>query len=115
MPSGSVYETKAADFLKQKGYKVIQRNFRTGAGEIDIIAQDKDFVAFVEVKARHLDPMISGLEAVTFKKRARIKKAALAYTQTLPETNFRFDVLEVIYGKDWLEYNLIKDAFGMDD
>ena len=108
---GSFYEEKAGEFLKLQGYKLLQKNFRTRSGEIDIICRDKEFISFVEVKARNKNHMVSGLEAVTEAKQKRIKKAALFFVSKSADMPFRFDVVEIIQGNLWREYNLIKDAF----
>jgi putative endonuclease len=112
---GTFYEECAVTFLGLKGYKVLKRNFKCNFGEIDIIAQDKNAVVFVEVKARNHDYRVSGLEAVDRRKRQRIRKTALAYTSTNPDRFFRFDVLEIIQGVGFRQYNLIKAAFTMDE
>ena len=50
--NGDESEDKACHFLKQEGYRIVARNWRTQSGEVDIIARDKDVLVFVEVKAR---------------------------------------------------------------
>jgi len=109
------YEEKAVEFLKLKGYKILNRNFRTKFGEIDIIAKDKKYTVFVEVKGRSSNYKVSGLEAVDFYKKNKIKKASLFYSIKIPDGYFRFDVLEIIRYKDFYQYNLIKNAFTLDE
>jgi putative endonuclease len=84
---------------------------RSRFGEIDIIAQDKAFIVFVEVKARSKDYLVSGKEAMTKNKIEKIKKTALFYAGKNLERFYRFDVLEIIQGKFWRQYDLLKGAF----
>lgn len=74
--SGIKGEDLAVSFLLKKGYSIIERNFRSKMGEIDIIAKDKDVLAFVEVKARSTEEFGSPLEAITpFKMKSLIRTA----------------------------------------
>jgi len=80
----------------QKGYKILERNFRNRGGEIDIIAKDKDYFCFIEVKYRTTNEFGSPLEAVDFRKQNQIRKVALYYLMKnkLSEwTPCRFDVI----------------------
>lgn len=95
-------ENLACEFLKKKGYKIIERNFRfSRLAEIDIIAKDKDTLVFAEVKTRTNDNCGHPFEAVNYKKLEHIFKAGLAYMQTTPEEykKFRIDIISVL-GKD---------------
>lgn len=108
---GDFYEDRAVEYLELQHYTVIQRNFRVVQGEIDIIARDKKYCVFIEVKARKVNALVSGKEAITAWKKARITKAACVYAAKNDDQFYRFDVLEIIQGRMWREYNLIKDAF----
>ncbi|MDD5465713.1 MAG: YraN family protein [Candidatus Omnitrophica bacterium] len=110
---GKEAERAAADFLKAKGYKIRERNYRTKFGEIDIIAQDKDVICFVEVKARHSLNLGYPEEAVFTRKQRQISKAAIYYLKTnrLLEKPARFDVLALLYKDKRPQISLIKDAF----
>lgn len=106
-------EDKAVLFLRLKGYKIIARNFKPprgiGAGEIDIIAQKKDVIAFIEVKYRP-DPSTAA-EAVTPIVQSRRIKGAQYFLMTRPELNdkeIRFDVI-LISPKHFPEH--IQNAF----
>ncbi len=94
---GQAGEQLAADFLKQKGYSIIQRNFRCAAGEVDIIAKDKDYLVFVEVKTRRNHSYGSPLEAVDFRKQRQICRTALCYLQQHPaaDQDIRFDIIAI--------------------
>ena len=61
---GRLGEESVCTYLENLGYKIIVRNYRIKGGEIDIIAQNDEYTAFVEVKARKPDSIVSGLEAV---------------------------------------------------
>lgn len=111
MENGSFYEKKATVFLVLNGYRILERNFRSRFGEIDIIARDGKYISFIEVKARNKSYLVSGKESVDKKKMEKIKKTALFYASKKTNSFFRFDVLEIIQGNLWRQYNLIKGAF----
>lgn len=110
---GKEAEKTAADFLKARGYKILERNYRTKFGEIDIIALDKDVFCFVEVKARHSLNLGTPTEAVFTRKQRQISKAAIYYLKInrLLEQPARFDVLTLLYKDNRPEISLIEDAF----
>jgi putative endonuclease len=106
-------EKAAVTFLKNKGYKIRECNYRTKFGEIDIIAQDKDVLVFIEVKARHSLDLGSPGEAVFIRKQRQISKVAINYLKInkLLESAARFDVVSLLYKDKVPEISLIKDAF----
>lgn len=110
---GKSGEEAAAGFLKEKGYKILKKNYKTKLGEIDIIALDKDTLCFVEVKTRNSLRFGAPKEAVSGFKQGRICKAALSYLKE--NNNFdkkaRFDVVSVTYFEDSPEFDLVQDAF----
>jgi len=110
---GKAAEKAAVDFLKVQGYKIRECNYRTKFGEIDIIAQDKDVICFVEVKARHSLDLGAPEEAVFPRKQKQISKAAIHYLKMnkLLEQAARFDVLALLYKDNRPEISLTKDAF----
>ncbi|MDO8489036.1 MAG: YraN family protein [Candidatus Omnitrophota bacterium] len=110
---GKQAEKTAAEFLKANGYKILQCNYRNKFGEIDIIAQDKATICFVEVKARHSVNLGIPEEAVFTRKQIRICKVAISYLKTnnLLERLSRFDVLTLLYTDNLPKISLIKDAF----
>ncbi len=93
---GETSETVAARHLRKNGYKIVKRNYRTKAGEIDIIAMDGDTIVFVEVKARRTSGY-NPKEAVTPNKQRRISIAALYYLKAnrLLNAKARFDVVAI--------------------
>ena len=90
-------ESRAADFLMKKGYKIIRRNYQIRGGEIDLIAKDGDWLVFIEVKMRSSDAFGTGAEAVTKKKQQAIVRTACRYIyeNNCAESPMRFDVLEL--------------------
>lgn len=93
---GEAYEKKAEHYLLQKGYKILEKNFRIRSGEIDIIAQDGIYLCFIEVKFRTSNSFGSPLEAVDWRKQNQIRKVASFYLMksNLSEwTPCRFDVI----------------------
>lgn len=112
---GAYGEDIAENYLQKLGYIVLDRNFRSKIGEIDLIGKDGDFICFIEVKTRFGTPYGNPCEAVTFTKRLKIYKTAQMYImkKRLAKFNFRFDVVEVILNpsNDTSSIKLIKDAF----
>ena len=94
---GAAGEVMAARYLRKKGYTLIAANYRTRFGEIDIIAADKKYIAFVEVKLRSGAAIYTPEEAVTPLKQQKIVKAAMQYLQLHPsDLQPRFDVLAIV-------------------
>ncbi len=90
-------ETLAADYLSQKGYAVIDRNVRTSYGEIDLVAQQRDALVFVEVKTRSSDAYGPPETSITARKREHLIASARAYVQQYPKPNieWRIDVIAI--------------------
>ncbi len=95
---GIAGEERAAQFLKSKGYRLLERNFSAPYGEIDIIAQDKKTLVFVEVKTRAYTAFGGPLMAVTPAKQRKIALTAQAYLKAkgLKFDSIRFDVVCVL-------------------
>ncbi|MBM4445744.1 MAG: YraN family protein [Chloroflexi bacterium] len=94
---GDTGEKLAKDFLKKKGYKIRETNFRCREGEIDIIAQKKGCLVFVEVRTKTSSGFGSPEESVTFAKKEKLIASALTYLnshQDLPES-WRIDFVAV--------------------
>lgn len=89
-------EKRVANYLRNNGYSVIKQNYSCKYGEIDIIAQNREYILFVEVKTRKQDSLVSGIQAVDAFKQNRILKTAQDFiTKTECELQPRFDVAEV--------------------
>ncbi len=99
---GNEAENLATSFLKQKGYKILARNFYIRGGEIDIIAQDHDELVFVEVKARYNHKFGLPIESITPWKLKALQKSALFYIQKINWGNnpYRFDLVSIDYSLD---------------
>ncbi len=95
---GAVGEVLAARYLRQKGYTILSANYRTRFGEIDIIAADKKYIAFVEVKQRGSAAIYTPKEAVTSEKQRKLRRTAMLYLQTHREIELqpRFDVISIV-------------------
>lgn len=94
--TGLIAETASVWFLRFKGYRILERRYKTRYGEIDIIARHKNTVVFVEVKARK--DAEDALHAVTPKMKSRIERAALDYMarhEALQNMDVRFDFIAI--------------------
>ncbi|MFN0214255.1 MAG: YraN family protein [Saprospiraceae bacterium] len=116
LETGILGEAAAADFLEQKGWKIAERNWRSGRYELDIIAwSEEEILVFVEVKTRSGKHPDYGApeESVDAKKQDQMIRAAGFYMETIDyEWEIRFDVVAVILNQDKvLEINHIEDAF----
>ena len=112
---GSWGERVAADYLGSRGYEIIEMNYRTRHGEVDIIAQDLNFLVFAEVKLRKNDRFAKAREFVTTAKRERIKTCALIWlSENEAARQPRFDVIEIYApggSGGGCEINHIENAF----
>lgn len=95
---GDKYEEKAAEFLKERSYKILERNYRNKQGEIDIIAAKGGQIVFVEVKYRETSKFGYGAEAVDRKKLLKIYRAAMIYLteKNLEDAECRFDCISYL-------------------
>lgn len=115
-------EDAAARYLKKKGYKITARNYRTPHGELDIIAENKEYIVFVEVKTRNArsDRKYGRpADAVDGTKKGRILYSAKLYLIKNPSRKKqRLDIIEVIKEEDGsgkmhiLQINHIENALG---
>lgn len=106
---GDSGEIQASNFLKSKGYVILQTNFKTKFGEIDIIALHKNVIVFVEVKKRSTCAFGRPCEAVDYRKQQTIRRVAEVYLMMKNKTlnDVRFDVIEILGD----EINQIENAF----
>lgn len=109
---GKRSEIIASDFLKNKGYKILATNYKNKIGEIDVIAQDGDYIVFVEVKARNTKAFGNPLEAINSHKQQKIRNVASIYLMQNKKMNSlaRFDAISIV-GVEDLEIDHIIDAF----
>ena len=123
LKTGQLGEKLAARHLKKNGYRILERNSHHSHSEIDIIAVNKLYIVFVEVKTRTTDQEMylyygSPASAVDRAKQQRILNGARAYLQSTKYSSKqpRFDVIEVFLNKDDLnliKINHIENAFGI--
>ena len=111
---GDAGEDLACDHLRRHGLKILARNYRCRAGEIDVVAEDRGTVVFVEVKERGDESHGRAVEAVTLEKRRRILRAAHVYAAKhgLAEGPIRFDVVAIDWGPDGPRVRHDAGAFG---
>jgi putative endonuclease len=99
---GDIGEDIAASLLQKKGYKIIERNYRFGHGEIDIIAKDGNTLVFVEVKTRNNLEFGMPESAITKSKQKQVKRIAECYLfeKKIDDTECRIDVVAILLKKD---------------
>lgn len=94
---GLMAEEVAAQYLRaEKGFEILALRYKTRFGEIDLLAQDGEYLVAVEVKAR--SDVTAALEAVTYRNRRRVEQALLAYVAAYPQyaqAALRFDVVAI--------------------
>ena len=119
---GNVGEAEAARLLRKKKYKILERNYVALGNEIDIIAENRDYTVFVEVKTRSYDVggnkwEVRPAASVTYEKQTAIIKVAKCYLSynkhTKNKKQVRFDIIEVYTDKDMKVKNTvhIENAF----
>jgi len=112
---GKIGEDMAEKFLRRRGYKILSRNWRCAIGEIDIVAQEKEFTVFVEVKTRKSTTFGPGYLSVNPIKQLKLIKLAHVYLKRYGMTDkpCRVDIISIdmAQGDKALNIELIKDAF----
>ncbi len=111
---GSYGENTACEYLINKGYKILERNYRRGKAEVDIICKKDEIVAFVEVKTRRDDTFGSPVESVNFYKTKQIAKVSEAYiikNGLMGHINVRFDIIGIDHENGSPKIDHIEDAF----
>ena len=112
-------EDLAAEFLAKQGVEIIERNYHTKFGEIDLIGFDKSTIIFIEVKLRNNDNFGTPVEAVTQTKLKRIYKSAQLYiSENESNYDYRFDVIAIskdninrCYHLEWFKNQNLIDLF----
>jgi putative endonuclease len=110
---GSEGEQLAARFLQEKGYEIIERNYRFGRGEMDLIAKEGNDLVFIEVKARRSSEYGAPEESITVAKEAQLKRVADGYLSEhdIEDQNCRFDIVTITYEHGAPVINLIQNVF----
>jgi putative endonuclease len=106
-------EELAVKYLKSKGYKILDKNYRCSLGEIDVVVKEKDMIVFVEVKTRKSDEFAEPFESVGVRKQAKLRSLAEFYLQEKDylDREIRFDVLSITVNDKETNIEHIKDAF----
>lgn len=112
---GKIGEEIAIRFLKKKGYRILERNYVCKMGEMDVIAREKDTLAFIEVKTRTSTTFGPPQLAVNQTKQMQLSKVALYFLKEkrLEDVKARFDVVAILLRPKGEEIELIKDAFDL--
>ena len=117
--TGILGEKLAKDFLKKRGYRIQETNYRCPGGEIDIIARHKDYLVFIEVRTKTSREFGSPEESITAAKKERMRQAALHYQQTHDALSqlWRIDFVAVELNQKGKpsRIELIENAVGGDD
>jgi len=94
---GRLGEEAAAEFVRERGWKIVTRNWRHGRDELDLVAWDGEVLVFAEVRARKARALVSGYHSVTRRKKNALARAIAAYRRGMafPPAHFRFDIVEV--------------------
>lgn len=116
--TGNLGEKLAIDFLKKRGFRIIETNYRCRYGEIDIVTRKKDYLVFVEVRTRTNRKFGTPEDSVSTAKKTRMRRAAEHYCQShekLPE-NWRIDLLAIeLKGNGRPErMEIVENAVGQD-
>lgn len=110
---GAKGEDVAAGFLTRKGFRILERNYRSRLGEVDLVCQDRGAVVFVEVKTRTSSGFAPPLASVGPRKRAKLRRLAAEYviSRRRESSEIRFDVLSIVLGPGKPEIEHIPGAF----
>jgi putative endonuclease len=110
---GTLGEDAAVEYLGKKGYRILERNYRFERGEIDIIAEEREVLVFVEVKARRSQAFGEPHEAVTARKQNQIRKVAEGYLflHEINDKECRFDIIAIHYKGSKMSIEHFENAF----
>ncbi len=99
--TGALGERLAADFLRSRGYRIVETNYRTREGEIDIVARDGECLVFVEVRSKRSLSFGSPEESITPAKQNKLRLAAAHYLQSHDQLTqpYRIDVLAIVFDR----------------
>ena len=109
---GEAAEQLACTYLQQQGLRLLEKNYRSRQGEIDLIMQHGDSLVFIEVRQRSSTRYGGAAASVTTKKQAKLRLTALHYLQhKAPRANARFDVIAIQGDNNQQHIEWIRDAF----
>ncbi len=106
-------EADAVRLLKKKGYRILERNYRTKSGEVDIIARHRGTLVFIEVKTRGNWHYGNPKYAITPRKKRSLSMAALSYLKDTDQctAKARFDVVAIVQSDGFHDVEVIQNAF----
>ena len=111
---GKMGEQMAAKYLTDKGYIILEHNYRRGHLEIDLIALDGDELVIVEVKSRAYDNFLQPEDAVNHQKRLALIRLANEYVKTHGrKENVRFDIISIVSNANGTEIKHLKNAYNV--
>ena len=114
MEFGKIGEQMAAKYLTDKGYIILEHNYRRGHLEIDLIALDGDNLVIVEVKSRAYDTVLQPEDAVVHKKRLALIRLANEYVKMHGrKENVRFDIVSIVSNANGTEIKHLKNAYNV--
>lgn len=113
---GALGERIAERWLREKGWRVVQRRFRTGHRDIDLVVQQEGLIAFVEVKARQGDRFGDPVAAVNWRKQKELGRSARVWVARhgRKDEAYRFDVLGVLVNGTSVRVRHVEGAFMLD-
>jgi putative endonuclease len=111
-PLGRKGEDLAASYLRDLGWEILERNYRTRLGEIDLVCQDRGTIVFVEVKTRASADFARPDQSVTRRKQAKLRRLVEGYLMrhNLESSDVRFDVLGVTLSSRRPQFEHIEGA-----
>jgi putative endonuclease len=112
---GELGERIAERWLRRQGWRVVQRRFRSGHRDIDLVVSRDDVVAFVEVKARHGAEFGDPVEAVNWNKQRQLARSASVWIERhgRPSESYRFDVVGVLVEGERVRVRHVPNAFSI--
>ncbi|MGB0521568.1 MAG: YraN family protein [Flammeovirgaceae bacterium] len=109
---GNWAEKYAEQFLKNKNFQILERNYRFKHAEIDLITQYQNTIVFIEVKARSSTAFGYPEETVSQNQKKSIKRAAVAYLESKQlNVEIRFDIISILRKGNWKAIYHVEDAF----
>ena len=111
---GKEGEEYTINALRAQNYEIVQKNYRSPYGEIDIIARDGHFLVFIEVKTRTNETIEQAQKSITYHKQKKITKTAMCFIHSYQDSEikeYRFDVVIIKKEKDRYDTHHLKDAF----
>ena len=112
---GEIGERVAERWLRRKGWRIVQRRFRNGRRDIDLVVERDRLVAFVEVKARRGTEFGLPVEAVNWRKQRELTRSAHVWIERhgRPDDSYRFDVIGVLMNGSTVRVRHVENAFSL--